>query len=133
MSSHLDSHTPTDVKRDILSGVQTGNRIPHDRYNIRGRGIAHAHCAHKQKIQHFHAKTTRVILYIYNTRRWTYSPLQYCLFGLPTKKKKYLTPNRNLSLSIFLWLIPPTQKNNNMSCIQRLRYPAFAAFFFASL
>ena len=26
----------TDVKPDILSGVQTGNRIPHDRYNIRG-------------------------------------------------------------------------------------------------
>ena len=39
MTSHLDSHTTTDVKPDKLSGVQTGNGIPHDRYNI--RGIAH--------------------------------------------------------------------------------------------
>ena len=36
MTSHLDSHMPTDVKRDMLSGVQTGNGIPHDKYNIRG-------------------------------------------------------------------------------------------------
>ena len=39
MTSHLDSHMTTDVKPDMLSGVQTGNGIPHDRYNI--RGIAH--------------------------------------------------------------------------------------------
>ena len=38
--SHLDSHTKNDVKPEMLSGVQTGNRIPHDRYNV--RGIAHA-------------------------------------------------------------------------------------------
>ena len=34
MTSHLDSHTTTDVKPDMLSGVQTGNGIPHDRYNL---------------------------------------------------------------------------------------------------
>ena len=28
MTSHLDSHTTTDVKPDMLSGVQTGNGIP---------------------------------------------------------------------------------------------------------
>ena len=39
MTSHLDSHTTTDVKPDMLSGVQPGNGIPYDRYNI--RGIAH--------------------------------------------------------------------------------------------
>ena len=36
MASHLDSHTTTAVKPDMLSGVQTGVGIPHDRYNIRG-------------------------------------------------------------------------------------------------
>ena len=30
MTSHPDSHTTTDVKPDMLSGVQTGNGIPHD-------------------------------------------------------------------------------------------------------
>ena len=39
MTFHLDSHTTTDVKPDMLSGVLTGNGIPHGRYNI--RGIAH--------------------------------------------------------------------------------------------
>ena len=39
-TSHLDSHTKNDVKPEMLSGVQTGNRIPHDRYDV--RGIAHA-------------------------------------------------------------------------------------------
>ena len=33
---------------NMLSGVQTGNRIPHDRYNI--RGIAHAHTNKKDDI-----------------------------------------------------------------------------------
>ena len=32
----------------MLSGVQTGNEIPHDRYNI--RGIAHAHTNRKDDI-----------------------------------------------------------------------------------
>ena len=41
MTSHLDSHTTTGVKLKMLSGVQTGNEIPRDRYNI--RGIAHAY------------------------------------------------------------------------------------------
>ena len=34
MTSHLDSHTTSDVKPDMLSGVQPGNGIPHDRYNM---------------------------------------------------------------------------------------------------
>ena len=29
MTSQLDSHTTTDVKPEMLSGVQTGNGIPH--------------------------------------------------------------------------------------------------------
>ena len=48
MTSHLDSHMTTDVKPDMLSGVQTGNGIPHDRCNI--RGIAHAHTNRKDDI-----------------------------------------------------------------------------------
>ena len=32
----------------MLSGVQTGNRIPHDEYNV--RGIAHAHAYIKDHI-----------------------------------------------------------------------------------
>ena len=48
MTSHLDSHTTTDVKPDMLSGVQTGNGIPHDRYNI--CGIAHGRTNRKDNI-----------------------------------------------------------------------------------
>ena len=48
MTSHLDSHTITDVKPDMLSGVQIGNGIPHDKYNI--RGIAHARTNRKDDI-----------------------------------------------------------------------------------
>ena len=40
MTSHRDSHTITDVKPEIISGVQTRNGIPHDKHNI--RSIAHA-------------------------------------------------------------------------------------------
>ena len=50
---HLNSHGTTDIKPEMLSGVQTGNGTPHDKYNI--RGIARAL---KQIRRHFHAKTT---------------------------------------------------------------------------
>ena len=36
MTSHLDSHRTTDIKPDLLSGVQTGNGSPNDTYDIRG-------------------------------------------------------------------------------------------------
>ena len=36
MTSHRDSHNITDVKPEMIPGVQTGNGIPHDKYNIRG-------------------------------------------------------------------------------------------------
>ena len=48
MTSYLDSQTTTDVKPDMLSGVQTRNGIPHDRYDI--RGIAHARKNRKDDI-----------------------------------------------------------------------------------
>ena len=60
MTSHLDSFGTTDIKPEMLSGVQTGNGTAHDKYNIR-----HWSCAHKQKRRHFHAKTTGAKLYIY--------------------------------------------------------------------
>ena len=45
MDFQLYSHTTTDVKPEMLSGVQTGNRITHDEYNM--CGIAHA-CAYRK-------------------------------------------------------------------------------------
>ena len=48
MTYHLDSHTTTDVKPDMLSDVQTVNGIQHDRYNI--RGIAHVRTNRKDNI-----------------------------------------------------------------------------------
>ena len=48
MTSHRDSHTITDVKPEIIPGVQTGNGIPHDKYNI--RGIAHERTNRKDDI-----------------------------------------------------------------------------------
>ena len=48
MTSHLNSHRTTDIKPEMLSGVQTGNGTPHDIYNI--RGIAHAQTNRKDDI-----------------------------------------------------------------------------------
>jgi len=48
MTSHLNSHRTTDIKPEMLSGVQTGNGTPHDIYNI--RGIAHARTNRKDDI-----------------------------------------------------------------------------------
>ena len=48
MTSHLDSHTTTDVKPEMIPGVLTGNGIPHDEYNI--RGIAHVRTNSKDDI-----------------------------------------------------------------------------------
>ena len=48
MTSHLDSHTTTDVKPEMIPGVLTGNGIPHNKYDV--RGIAHAHTNRKDDI-----------------------------------------------------------------------------------
>ena len=48
MTSHFDSHTTTDVKPDMLSGVQPGDGIPHERYSI--RGITHVRINRKDDI-----------------------------------------------------------------------------------
>ena len=48
MTSHLNSHRTTDIKPEMLSGVQTGNVTPHYKYNI--RGIAHARTNRKDNI-----------------------------------------------------------------------------------
>ena len=48
MTSHRDSHTITDVKPEMIPGVQTGNGIPHDKYNI--LGIAHVRTNRKDDI-----------------------------------------------------------------------------------
>ena len=48
MTSHHESNRTTDIKPEMLSGVQTGNGTPHDRYDI--RGIAHANTIRKDNI-----------------------------------------------------------------------------------
>ena len=48
MTSPLDSHGTTDIKPEMLSGVQTGNGTLHDKYDI--RGIAHARTNRKDNI-----------------------------------------------------------------------------------
>ena len=61
MTSHLDSHMTTDVKPDMLSGVQTGNGIPHDRFDI--HGIAHGRTNRKDYI--FMQRRLGQILHVY--------------------------------------------------------------------
>ena len=48
MTSHLDSHTTTDVKPEMIPGVLTRNGTPHDKCNI--GGIAHARTIRKDDI-----------------------------------------------------------------------------------
>ena len=48
MTSQVGSHGTTDIKPEMLSGVQTGKGTPHDKYNI--RGIAHARRNRKDDI-----------------------------------------------------------------------------------
>ena len=43
MTSHLDSHRITDIKPEKISGVQTGNGIQQDGYNICGTAHVHAY------------------------------------------------------------------------------------------
>ena len=47
-TSHLDSHSTTDPKPEILSAVLTGNRISHDQRNV--RGIMQLHVCRKDNI-----------------------------------------------------------------------------------
>ena len=48
MISRSDSHTTTDVKPEIIPGVQTGNGIPHDKYDV--HAIAHVRTDRKDDI-----------------------------------------------------------------------------------
>ena len=48
MIFHLDSRRTTVIKPEMLSGVQTGNGTPHDKYNK--RGIAHVRTNRKDDI-----------------------------------------------------------------------------------
>ena len=42
---HIDSHSTTDPKPEILSAVLTGNKISHDQRNV--RGIMYVHVCRK--------------------------------------------------------------------------------------
>ena len=75
----------TDIKPEMLSGVQTRNGTPHDKYNI--RGIAHVRTNGKDDIfmQRHLMQSFKYILewgrgtciLTKHTRRWTYSPLRH--------------------------------------------------------
>ena len=81
MPSHLDSHRTTDIKPEMLSGVQTGNGTPHDKYNT--CGIAHV-CTNRKDDILMQRRLVQSFTYILewgrgtclltkHTRRWTYS------------------------------------------------------------
>ena len=85
MTSHLDSHKTTDIKPEMLSGVQTGNGSPHGKYNI--RGIHHARTKRKDNI-FMQRRLVQNFKYIMEwgqgtftltkrTRRWKYSALRH--------------------------------------------------------
>ena len=48
MTYHRYSHTTTDAKPEMITGVQTGNGIPYYKYDI--RGVAHARRNRKEDI-----------------------------------------------------------------------------------
>ena len=90
MTSHLDSHKTTDIKPEMLSGVQTGNGSPHGKYNI--RGIPHARTKRKDDI-FMQRRLVQNFTYIMEwgqgtctltkrTRRWTYSALWHFFYIL---------------------------------------------------
>ena len=98
MTSHLNSHRTTDIKPEMLSGVQTGNGTPHDKYNI--RGIAHARTNRKDDI-FMQRRQVQNFIYIMewwsesctltkHTRRWTYSALRYFFVKLKHILAKFL-------------------------------------------
>ena len=80
MTSHLNSHRTTDIKPEMLSGVQNGNETPHDKYNI--SGIAHVRTNRKDNI-FMQGRLVQNFTYILEwgqgtctlTKRWTYSAL----------------------------------------------------------
>ena len=105
MTSHGDSHTKTDVKPEMISGVQTGNGTPHDKYDI--RCIAHASTS---RIDNIFKQRRQVHSFTYNilgwgqgtctltkdTRRWTNSALRYFLALF---QAKYLIQSQTLRLN----------------------------------
>ena len=89
MTSHLNSYRTTDIKPEMLSGVQTRNGTPHGKYNI--RGIAHARANRKDDI-FMQRRLVQIFTYIMEwgqvtctltkrTRRRTYSALRHFYYG----------------------------------------------------
>ena len=94
MTSHLNSHRTTDIKPEMLSGVQTENGTPHDKYNI--RGIAHVRTNRKDDI-FMHRRLVQSFTYILewgqvtctltkHARRWTYFALRLSFTDCPKKR-----------------------------------------------
>ena len=86
MTSHLNSHRTTDIKPEMISGVQTGNGTTHDKYNI--RGITHASTSRKDDffmqswlVENFPFILETCSLTKY-TQCWTYSALLFFFVNL---------------------------------------------------
>ena len=94
MTSHLDSHRTTDIKPEMLSGVQTEMELHMIKYNI--HGMAHARQNIKEDI-FMQRRILQSFTYIFkwrpgimnvyigvakHTRRWTYFALQYFFLSI---------------------------------------------------
>ena len=94
----------TDIKPEMLSGVQTGNGTPHDKYDI--CGIAHEHTNRKDDIFMQVQNCTDIMEWgqgtctlTKRTRRWTYSALShfFCLYSVLI--------DRNRIFKIQIWVL----------------------------
>ena len=77
MTSHLDSHTTTDIKMGMLSGVKTRNGIPHDKYNI--CGITNARTNRKDDI-FMQRRLVQKFTFVLEWGQGTYSLTKYTWF-----------------------------------------------------
>ena len=92
MTSHLDNHTTTDVKPEMIRGVQTGNGIPRDKYDI--RGIAHARTNRK------HNTFMQKRLYMYIEDAHTISELKHVQWLLGRKELESPTGRVHIRCSV---------------------------------
>ena len=90
MTSHLHSHRTTDIKPETLSGVETGNGTPHDKYNIHGIALVHTNRKDSIFMQRRLVQSVTYILELEwgtctlmkHTRHWTYSVLRHFFMRL---------------------------------------------------
>ena len=93
MTSHLDRHGTTDIKPEMLSGVQTGNGIWHVEYNIPGR---------KKTFKSKDDYCKALYIYIYMN-----SSPQNKIDPPPKKEIKFIKKNAHAKIAYSACTIPP--------------------------